>query len=101
MMWCVGYLNRSQLMTFLQKAKTRLITSGGPKRRRQLPASFIFVFDNVAKEGEVFEPIKGQLVRQHGELEAIFEEAGLMVHKSSGPHSMPEPYKGVCIWALY
>ena len=57
MMWCVGYLNRSQLKTFLQKAKTRLITSGGPKRRRQLPASFIFVFDNVAKEGEVFEPI--------------------------------------------
>ena len=52
MVWCVGYLSDIELITFLQRAKTQLITRDGAMRRASKPKSFIFVLDNLLEEKE-------------------------------------------------
>ena len=59
MIWCVGYLNDFELITFLQRAKAQLITRDGVMRRRSDPKSFIFVLDNLLEEYEKAEILKG------------------------------------------
>ena len=101
MVWCVGYLERSQLVTFLKVAKTRLMPQPGRISRSSPPDSFIFVFDNVLGEGEESTVIKRQRVRSLAELESIFDEAGLVVHRRSGRTKMLGAFSDVCVWALY
>ena len=59
MVWCVGYLNDQELITFLCRAKSQLISKNGPKRRSQSPKSFIFVLDNLLLDEERAEILKG------------------------------------------
>ena len=84
MVWCVGYLDREQLVTFLGKASKQLLSKTGRVSRHSEPSSFIFVLDNVLEEYEVAETIKGQRLRSIKELEEIFVQAGLVIHRSSG-----------------
>ena len=101
MVWCVGYLSRADLVTFLRVGKTRLVKQLGGTSRNNPPESFIFVLDNVLEEGEDSYVIKGQRVRSKTELESIFVEAGLIIYKRSGPEKMPSTFRDVCIWALF
>ena len=101
MVWCVGYLERAQLVAFLKTAKSRLMAQPGRMSRSSTPDSFIFVLDNVLSYGEKSVVIKRQRVRSQSELEAIFHEAGLVVYKRSGRKTMPDPFRDVHVWALY
>ena len=69
--------------------------------RRSDPEAFIFLLDNVLGPGEEVDLVKGQWVRAERELEEIFDEAGVIVHSSSGRQSMPEQFRDVVVWALY
>ena len=101
MVWCAGYLGRQELLSFLRKAKTHLIQYSTRTSRTTAPESFIFLLDNVLIPGEEPFVVKGQLQRSQKELEAIFDEAGLLVHKCSERQSMPSGIRDVCVWALY
>ena len=101
MVWCSGYLARSELVSFLRKAKTRLMTGRFRTTRHQAPESFIILLDNVREDGEPPAIIKSQRVRSELELETIFEEAGLLIHKRSEREPMPGGHKDVVVWALY
>ena len=101
MIWCAGYLGRSELVSFLRRAKTRLIVDSGRMSRRTMPESFIFLLDNVLTIGEEAMIIKGQQVRTERELEVIFAEAGLLVHKRTQRETMPAGFRNVVVWALY
>ena len=72
MVWCSGYLTDKLLVTFLKKAKTRLLMVDLRQTRRAQPESFIILMDNVLEEGETREPVKGQRLRTEHELETIF-----------------------------
>ena len=89
MIWCVGYLGRSELVSFLQRAKTRLIVDSGRMSRRTMPESFIFLLDNILATGEETVVIKGQQVRTERELEDIFTKVGLLVYKRTQREAMP------------
>ena len=69
--------------------------------RRTMPESFIFLLDNVLSIGELGSIVKGQLVRSERELESIFSEAGLLVHKRTKREAMLEGFRDVVVWALY
>ena len=101
MVWCVGYLSRADLVTFLRVGKTRLVEQLGRTSRNSPPESFIFVLDNVLEEGEDSYVIKGRRVRSKTELESIFVEAGLIIYKQSGLEKMPGTFRDVCMWALF
>ena len=101
MLWCSGYLPAAELSTFLQKAKSNLMEGPGRFTRSSTKESFIFLLDNVLGEGEELELLKGQRVRSQEQLEAIFDEAGLIVHKCSGRQAMPDGFRDVVMWALY
>ena len=101
MVWCVGYLEWPELVPFLQKAKERLDKGVGRVTRGSPPESFIFVFENILNDGEDSVIQKGQRVRSLGELESIFNAAGLIINKRSGPKAMPTPFRDVHLWALY
>ena len=101
MVWCAGYLPSKELVAFLSKAKANLSESAGRFTRLSTPESFIFLLDNVLGEDEEPEMEKGQRVRSQEQLEAIFEEAGLIVHRCSERQAMPEGYRDVVLWALY
>ena len=101
MVWCAGYLARPDLVSFLKKAKVNLYQGGGRFTRLSTPEAFIFVLDNVLEEGEESEMLKGQRIRSKEQLEAVYEEANLIVHKCSGRQPMPEGYRDVIMWALY
>ena len=99
--WCVGYLSRPDLVTFLRVAKTRLVEHLGGTCRNNPPESFIFVLDNILDEAEDSYVIKGQRVRSKTELESIFVEAGLIIYKRSAIEKMPGTFRDVCVWALF
>ena len=101
MVWCAGYLGRSDLISFLRKAKARLAKDSSRVTRTTPPQSFIYLLDNVLEDGEKPEIIKGQLVRSEELLEDIFKEAGLLIHKRSKRELMPGRYRDVRVWALY
>jgi len=101
MVWCAGYLCREELIVFLRKAQVHLLTDGVRATRQSAPKSFIFVVENVRDEGEVAYTHKGQSVRTKKELETIFAEAGLAIHRTSGPSAMPGKFGEICLWALY
>ena len=88
-------------MSFLRVAKTKLTPHPGRMIRRSAPDSFIIIFDNVLNPAEKPLMHKRQIPRTKADLESIFSEAGLMVHKCSGVKEMPKPYSDVCAWALY
>ena len=52
MVWCIGYLSDIELIIFLQRAKTQLITREGAMRRTSKTKSFIFVLENLLEEYE-------------------------------------------------
>ena len=52
-------------------------------------------------KGEKKDPEKGQRFRTASQFESVFMEAGLFIHSQMGPKSMPEPFMGVKVWALY
>ena len=101
MVWCVGYLDWQELVTFLQKAKERLDQGIGRVTRNNPPKSFIYVIDNVLSDDEMPVVWKGQRPRTLDALESIFTAAGLIIHKRSGPKEMPSPFPDLHIWALY
>ena len=101
MVWCVGYLERPGLVGFLRTAKSRLMKQPGRMSRCSTPDAFLIVFDNVLDAGEKSYIIKRQRVRSQTELESIFSEAGLIVHRVSGRKEMPGTFSDVCVWALY
>ena len=101
MVWCSGYLNRAELVTFLRKAKTKLIVDPGRVSRGRPPESFIFLFENVLEEHEESIVVKDQKIRTKSTLESIYHEAGLIVQKCWGPLVIPGPYMNVGVWALY
>ena len=59
------------------------------------------MLDNVLGDGEEPVLVKGQRVRSQNLLEAIFAEAGLIIHRCSERQPITEGYKEVMIWALY
>ena len=85
----------------MRKTKTHLIQYSTRTSRRTAPESFIFLLDNVLGPGEEPFVVKGQLLRSQQEFEAIFDEAGLLVHKRSERQPMPSGFRDVCVWALY
>ena len=101
LVWCVGYLDRPELVVFLKKAQSRLIQGGRRLSRNSKPESFIIVLDNVLDEGDDGIRVKGQLPRTQKQLESIFAEAGLLILECSGRKTMPEPNRDIMIWALY
>ena len=101
MIWCVGYLDRPALVAFLKVAKSRLTPHPGRMNRRSVPDSFLIIFDNVLDEGAESKIMKRQRVRSKTELESIYSEAGLIVHRCSGRKEMPGTFSDVCVWALY
>jgi len=50
MVWCAGYLEKGELVSFLRKCKARLITEGVRISRTNPPYSFIFLMDNIRGE---------------------------------------------------
>lgn len=50
MVWCAGYLDEKELITFLKKAKSRLVSDGTKVTRKNPPKSFIFLLDNIRSE---------------------------------------------------
>ena len=78
--WCIGYLSDDALKDFLWKAKWALDNLAAPCTRNRKPTAFIFVLDTVAPAGTTLGPFKGQLVRNQGALEQLFNEAGLLIH---------------------
>lgn len=66
MVWCVGYLDRHNLIAFLKRAKAQLAKDTERVSRNTPPKAFIFVLDNVLEPGEEPVIIKGQLVRSEG-----------------------------------
>ena len=89
MVWCAGYLEKGELVSFLRKCKTRLVTEGGRISRTNPPYSFIFLMDNIRGEEFTLFQWKGQWVRSVAEYKDIFKEAGLIVHKQSEEMLMP------------
>ena len=86
MVWCAGYLGRSSLVTFLKKAKLQLSRDSNMTRRSFVPDSFIIVLDNVLRDNEDPDIVKGQWIRSEQQLETIFAEAGLIVYARSERH---------------
>ncbi len=101
MVWCSGYLERAELLTFLRKAKSHLLAVGPRTTRGSPPQSFIWLLENVRDPLEKPYIWKRQHVRSQQELEDIIKEAGLLVKRCSGKHSMPGTFNDVCAWALY
>ena len=52
MVWCVGYLERAELVVFLKTSKSRLTPHLGRMSRSSEPDSLIIIFDNVLGIGE-------------------------------------------------
>ena len=108
MVWCVGYLERHELVEFLKRAKIHLQHGEqgegqmrrGPTRHTP-PRSFVFVLDNVRPADQTLFRLKGQWVRSQQELEEIWVEAGLLTYKKEGPLQMPADQLDVVVWALY
>ena len=101
MVWCVGYLSDEELIVFMRRAKSQLITDDGAMRRSSTPTSFIIVLDNLLGEHEQAEVVKGQRLRTSRELETIFSSAGLLIKEKSCAEAMPSTYRDVMLWALY
>ena len=101
MVWCSGYLERTELLTFMRKAKSHLLAVGARTTRQSPPQSFIFLLENVRDPLEKPYTWKSQQVRSQKELEDIIGEAGLLVKRCSGKQPMPGNFSDVCIWALY
>ena len=81
MVWTAGYLPEEKLGNFLRIAKTRLLNDEGRFTRRTEPKSFIIVLDNVLPDGWVAPMDKGQRFRTQKQLETIFDQAGLRIHR--------------------
>ena len=101
MIWCVGYLTKPQLIQFLMDAKVHLQANPSRTSRHRAPTSFIFVLDNILDGAEESYVWKGQRLRHQRDLESIFADAGLIVHKRSERVTMPQDNNDVMIWALY
>ena len=101
MVWCTGYLARPELVAFMRSAKANLMEGSGRFTRQSRPEAFMIVLDNVLEETEEMEMVKGQRIRTVTELEAIYSEAGLLVHKCSEREPMPGNKRDVMVWALY
>ena len=101
MVWCAGYLPHKELVAFLRKAKSKLMLEDLRQTRQVKPESFIIILDNVKEDGELMEPIKGQRVRSEHELEALYSEAGLLVHSRTEREPMPGNHRDIVAWALY
>ena len=101
MVWVAGYLGHQDLVTFLRKAKTKLLPSRWRTTRREAPESFIILLDNVIEEDDEPKVDKGQRLRTEAQLEAIFSDAGLLVHRRTKRETMPGDFTDVMAWALY
>ena len=82
-------------------AKVHLQANPSRTSRHRPPTSFIFVLDNILDGAEESSVWKGQRLRDQRDLESIFADAGLIVHKRSERMTMPRDNNDVMIWALY
>ena len=101
MIWAVGYLSDTALVSFFRKAKTKLIPGRFRTTRQEKPESFIIVLDNIAEEHIDGTSVKGQRLRTEIKLEKLFEEAGLLIHSKTSRVIMPGDHCDVVAWALY
>ena len=62
--WCIGYLNETELESFLRKALLHLRSTEHRVLRRKSPKSFIIVLENVIKEDEYSFIVKGERYRR-------------------------------------
>ena len=69
--------------------------------RKNPGGSFIILLDNVRNDDEELYEAKGQFIRSAKELRDIFDQAGLIVYKTSERAQMPGNFRDVQIWALY
>ena len=101
MVWVVGYLTDSALVSFLRKAKTKLMPGRFRTTRQEQPESFIVVLDNISEAHLDGTMVKGQRLRNEEKLESLFEEAGLLIYRRTGREFMPGDHCDVVAWALY
>ena len=94
-------MDNRELIEFLREAKCHLRVENGRLSRRSNPSSFIFILDNVLEDGEVEFSKKGELNRPQASLEALFQEAGLIVAKKTAPTRLNKECRKAVIWALY
>ena len=99
--WCIGYLEHPELVTFLKKAQSMLLRRKQHFTRHNPPESLIFILDNVRDENEEIYKDKGQLIRSEQEIETAISESLLQTFKKSPREAMPAPYKDVMLWALF
>jgi len=101
LIWCIGYLEHPELVTFLKKAQGMLLRRKSTYTRQNAQESLIFILDNVRDEDEEIYKDKGQYIRSEQEIETAISDSGLQTFKKSPRETMPAPYKDVMLWALF
>ena len=101
LVWVAGYLGDTALVNFLRKAKTKLIPGRFRATRQEKPESFIIVLDNIIEVDADAALVKSQRLRTKAKLEALFEQAGLLIHRKTDREAMPGDHCDVVAWALY
>lgn len=100
MRWCSGYLTDLELVAFLKRASQFLNGTSVKTTRKQGPASFIFVLDNVLEEGEKPFKLLGQRLRHRKTFEELFKQAKLLVYKTTVEAVIHTKFRKVVMWAL-
>ena len=98
----IGYMNDTDLITFLEKAASHL-TSDNEKRCTRNgtgnPFAAICILDNVSQEGESY--LKdGQWVRTAAALEKLYAKAGLVRAYRTQETTTHDDYVPVTVWLL-
>ena len=88
--WCIGYPSKIEIVKFLRKCKTQLDIYEKSTTRGTSPTAAIVVIDTYF-EHDIYTQIEEfeQTVRDQKATEALFEEAGLIVHTNPGKHELP------------
>lgn len=89
--WCLGQLTDVDLVAFLDRCRTSLVTPGG----------LVFVKENIAQgDTNIFDEQDSSWTRTEDAFLTIFKSAGLTVVKSSVQHGFPKELFKVKLWAL-
>ena len=99
--WCVGYLDRRELIKFLQKAKQHLSRAPAEGKRAERARAYIVVLDNARNPDLGAYTEEGQTVRSQMELEAIFGQTGMKIEAKTEQIELHPEYDAIVVWALY
>ena len=99
--WCIGYPSKEEMVKFLRKCKAQLDIDEKSTTRGTSPTAAIVVIDTYFKDA-IYSKIEefGQTIRNPEATEALFEEAGLIVHKRIGERELPGSLHPMMVWAL-